>query len=240
MPARPLVAVMGCGGYMHRIDEIRNTWLRHAEGVIDVRFFLGSTATSTNPDTIILDVPDDYVSLPLKVQQTFSWALTQGYGHVFKTDDDTLVDPRRLFLSGYQKHDYIGRWNAGAPCEYYDPVQGWASGGPGYWVSARAMKFIVNSTWNNDWAEDRWNGQTLHAAGIECFEDSRYTLYPWYRDTRTAFCTACNVSTNLIGEKRIPESSTVTLTQMYTWWNKTGTLPEVVVPQSSFGIRRRT
>lgn len=241
---KPLVAVMSCEANRHRVREIRETWLKDADN-IDVRFFFGTTTPfqlsldldTRHRDEIYLDVPDDYNSLPLKVQGALNWAIANSYTNTFKTDDDTLVIPARLLKSGYFAHDYTGRLNSGAPCEYYNPVRGWASGGPGYWLSTRAMKAVTNATWNGDWAEDRWVGNTLHAAGLSCHNDMRYTLYPFFADERTNFVTACNVMDNLRKEAITPSRVDVTLTSMYNTFVDKGFLPEIGPRQSTRGMR---
>ena len=67
----------------------------------------------------------------------------QGYDFIFKTDDDTLVMPKKLLATDFQKHDYIGRYRGPSgtyPCYrgeqllpngkeiYGDKESGFASG----------------------------------------------------------------------------------------------------------------
>lgn len=155
-----------------RSNAIRQTWynnwkLRKEE--IDLKFFYGhfpSEATRCpNPDEIFLDIPDDYPNLPAKVQKTFQWALDQGYDYVLKVDDDVYVYIDAL-LAGFDPNiEYIG-------CTGGDFISGAA-----YWISRRAMEFIVNEPWTSDqWAEDRFVGRTLGKHGITPTHDDRFQV----------------------------------------------------------------
>src|SRR5689334_16973857 len=106
---RVLIAIMTCEALRHRADVQRRTWVRDVVGA-DVKFFLARNGHNPLPDEVHLDVPDDYLSLRPKVQAMCNWALAQGYDFIFKTDDDTLVIPRKLLASGFQQYDYAGRY----------------------------------------------------------------------------------------------------------------------------------
>ncbi len=156
-------------GTNERVEAIRATWQKYAKAFsayVDLKFFYG-TGGNRKPDAdeVFLNAPDDYAKLPHKVKAIYLWALENGYTNVFKCDDDTFVYVDRLLASGFEHYDYLG---------YCWPSHGnYISGGPGYWLSRRAMK-IVTKNEVNDWAEDKWVGRVLAQDGIRPARDARY------------------------------------------------------------------
>jgi hypothetical protein len=216
--AKPLIMVM-CNHKNHdRPAAIRNTWAQDTNGI--VKFFFGKTNDTCRmqyPDEVFLDVPDDYESLPLKVQAAFKWAVDHGYTNSLKIDDDTYVVPSRLLTSGFEAHDWIGRIN-------HQPDGHYCSGGSGYWLSKRAMEIVANAKLDDDWAEDRSIGRILRNAGIKPQNDKRYTLYPFQGETLTDFCTACMIFDNLPKNRFVQP---VSMAEMHKAFIKTGSLPTV-------------
>lgn len=150
------------------VEAIRSTWGKDVAAFasyVDLKFFYGQATRQPGEDEVFLPVADDYDSLPHKIKAIYQWALAHGYDYVFKADDDTFIYIDRLMSSGFENHDYLG---------FRYPAKGnYVSGGPGRWLSARAMRIVVEST-PADWAEDRWAGLTLAANGIPGTRDARY------------------------------------------------------------------
>lgn len=119
----------------------------------------------------MLPVEDTYQALPAKVRAICRWALEQKYDFAFQMDDDTYVRPERLLSSGFEVHDYIGRFrgpSGGYPAPYCS--------GFGYWISKRAMEIVASQPLTSDIADDRWIGNILHDAGINGVMDGRYRV----------------------------------------------------------------
>lgn len=201
---KPLIAIIACHRFPLRRIAQHKTWIQDIKGM-DYKFFLGRPTNGQTPtdDEVFLDVDDSYEALPRKVQAAAKWALDNGYQHMFKVDDDVYVFPDRLLKSGYDKHDFIGSYR-GPSGEY---PSGYPSGGPGYWLSARAMKVVADSKPNGDWAEDRFVGNVLHAAGISCHNDHRYRIlmtgmnWLWDEGASSIITLCCHPPANIDVEK---------------------------------------
>ncbi len=144
---------------------------------LDVRFFVGCTPTHQQEVNVCCE--DDYLSLPFKTQEMCRWALAKGFDWMFKADTDTLIYVPRLMRAIPSDVDYSGYYR-GHPSE-----PSYASGGSGYWLSARAMKIVVGATFKSDYivenrgasfGEDLQVGKCLAEAGIFCKWDERYRL----------------------------------------------------------------
>lgn len=99
----------------------------------------------TGPNEILLPCADDYAHLPDKVFAIVRWALAEGYDYILKCDDDTYVWPERALEEiRFKQWDYAG----------YSAHLGSISGGPGYWLSKRAMALVAESE-PHTWAEDK-------------------------------------------------------------------------------------
>ncbi len=137
-----------------------------------MRFFLGERADYVpRPDEIVLPVSDAYEALPLKTRGICRWAAEHQYDWLFTCDDDTYVAPERLFGSGFEQYDYVGRFrgpSGGYPAPY---CSGFA-----YWLSRRAMEIVARQPLSSDTADDRWLGNVLHEAGIVGSLDGRYRV----------------------------------------------------------------
>lgn len=128
-----------------RIEALRDTWFKDIEPFahhVEARLFYGDD----------LGVPDDYEHLPHKTQAICKWALEHGFDFLFKCDDDTAVYVDRLVREVLERRfiDY-GGYVAGEMC----------TGGPGYWLSKRAMQAVVASGSPVHWAEDVNTGIAL-------------------------------------------------------------------------------
>lgn len=177
---RRLIAIVSCHHYRSRADVLRDTWAKIASSSFDVRFFLGGGQPERD-DEVIIDAPDDYKSLRLKTQKVFSWAYAQGYNHIFKTDDDVYVIPKRL-MDAFIMRDYVGRVRGPsrenvAP-QIYGPGESSFCSGFGYWLSQGAAKIVAEAKDNGDWAEDRFVGNVLAQRGIRPIHDPNIMLWP--------------------------------------------------------------
>jgi GT2 family glycosyltransferase len=122
-------------------------------------------------DEVVLDVSDEYLALPDKTRAICKWSLEHGYDYTFMADDDVYLRPERLLDSGFQSHDYIGRLRG--------PSGQWPApycSGFSYWLSAKAAKAVIRSTWNGDTADDRYVGNALQEAGLKGSFDERYRV----------------------------------------------------------------
>ena len=168
---RILIAVTSCErdtdkGYN---QAIRETWLK--DSPVDYRFFRGKGSEPNNQDEILLECEDDYLSLPQKTLGLLDWAMDHGYDYVFKCDTDTYVNLPNLLSMNFQDYDYIGYFNEriGVPNVVYGSLFSWTSGGTGYFLSAKAIKHVIDNPSLNKAmcprlkipCEDLWIGQVL-------------------------------------------------------------------------------
>lgn len=157
----PLIAVVTCHKNRSQAQAQRDTWARNAP----VKFFYG-VGTPQHQDDVILDVLDNYLSLPHKVQAAVKWAVKHGYTHVFKIDDDAYVDVERLLKSGFEQHPYIGK-------QVVQHSTSYCHGGAGYWLDTRAMQAVIKAKVAG-LSEDGWVAGALFPQGIVPYNDPRY------------------------------------------------------------------
>src|ERR1039458_2222306 len=185
-----LVAVMSCWLCELNGDNqsLRETWLKDlvAYPNVDYKFFHGSGASqypgqayrfeqgevkNMPSDIVVLESPDDYLSLILKSQEFHYWGYRQGYDFVFKADTDTYVNIPQLMTSEFAKHDYCGYVHTEAN-SYPEVPYGMLGGGEGYWTSRHACEVISKAApskapdMNFGSAEDRWTANVLGVSGI--------------------------------------------------------------------------
>jgi hypothetical protein len=163
---KPLIAIFLCARDLHLAEIQRATWLK--DSALPYRFFIGRGTSTVPDDTVRLDVPDDYESLPFKTHGICQWARANGHTHIFKTDADSYAVPFRLKFSDYELHEYIGRKES-------DGKTSWANGGPGYWFGPRAIEIVAAWTPVRG-REDYLTAQLLREHGIKCHHDKRYVL----------------------------------------------------------------
>lgn len=192
---KTFIAIVSCArDTLNGFNEaIRKTWLQ--DNSSDYAFILGRDATPTKDDEIVVDSPDDYLSLPQKTHALVNWALKQGYENIFKCDTDTYVKTKAVLSSDYRRYDYIGYFNGpvGRENVVYNQCYAWASGGSGYWLSKRAMDELGSTPMEDDRAlcpvlrypcEDLWVGQVLgeriRLGELTGYNDERY--WRGYRD----------------------------------------------------------
>jgi hypothetical protein len=166
-PVKPLIAIMSCEKDRWLHETQRQTWIADIPEGTDYKFFLGAvTVPDQQDDEVVLSCGDDYASLTEKMKAICKWALEHGYTHVFKCDTDTCVWVSRLLQTEYWKYDYVGGLN-----NWY------ASGGSGYWLSRRAMQWVVEDIGTCEW-EDVYVGQVLKNHGITLHADNRFQWEP--------------------------------------------------------------
>jgi hypothetical protein len=157
---------------------IRNTWGKDVPADVYLRFFVGREVVPLGDfyvmkeDEISLDVDDDYDMLPHKTKGIVQWARDK-YDHIFLCDTDTFLILERLMKCGFENYDYMGviRYPLSAPFHYdsrnrkgeiflLNQCMPWASGGIGYFLSNKAMRFVADAEITH-WAEDLWIGQIM-------------------------------------------------------------------------------
>ena len=80
---------------------------------------------------------------------------------MFKADLDTFISVPRLLASGFEKHD----WSGG-----YGPPYG----GTGYFLSAKAMRGVLEAAPTEPGAEDDRVAEKLRSKGFRAIQDDRY------------------------------------------------------------------
>jgi hypothetical protein len=162
-----LIAVKSCQQHQSYHQAIRDTWGKQVSRMV---FFMGGlTGVVPSSDEVLLDCPDDYLSLPLKTKKILEWAGDR-FEYIYLCDNDTFIIPTRLMSLDYDRYDYSGSMDRHCPIGqtkdyrdhigYYPNCHPWASGGVGYFLSKKAAQFIAKKT-PDVWAEDLWVGQVL-------------------------------------------------------------------------------
>lgn len=131
-----------------RIAAVRDTWWKDIVPFahhVDAKFFYGTPFQGTPaPDEIVLPCSAEYGALPERTREICRWALARGYDFVFKGDDDTAVYVDRLVAEIFKlRPDYAGYEHCNI-----------CTGGPGYILSKRSMKAVVDHGQPTSWAED--------------------------------------------------------------------------------------
>lgn len=177
-----LIAIVSCHSRPHFAEALRSTWVPLVPPTADIKFFLGRGGNREPlADEVFLDCDDSYHGLPNKVQEMMRWAYDHGYDFALKCDDDVVLKPRELLLSGFQLSDFTGCQEPSCkPGEIRTP---W---GFCYWLSRRAMKLVVDNplpgqqgsvsthVHNND---EAWVSTVLHVNQIFLHSDKRYYLF---------------------------------------------------------------
>jgi len=131
------------------------------------------TYTPKDDEVILPNVPDDYAHLAYKVRGQCRWALEQGFDYMLQVGSDIYIVLDRLMRSGFENYDYVGK-----TCGYHPLAGGHYAGGGGYWLSKRALQFVVAQP-VTFWAEDLWVGSIMHKNCIDLHIDPRYAVdYP--------------------------------------------------------------
>jgi len=163
-----LLAVLSCHFLRHYQQSIRDTWAKEVSEDVSLKFFLGNPqGSSSESDEVFLDVPDDFNNLTFKTVAIYKWALEQGYDFVFKCDLDCLVRVPLLLQSGFEAWDWMGGANSF-----------FASGGGGYFLSRRAMEYVVAAGGVPGYEEDVHIAQVLLGNGLQLHNEPRFLFCP--------------------------------------------------------------
>ena len=187
-----LIAVTCCCGHEAQAELLRTLWTKTVPAEVDCFFFYGrGPYIMRRNDEIVLDCGDGYDDLTEKSKAIYAWALAHDYDYVFDVDDDTYVRVERLLASDFASFDYVGRLST---------ISGvYASGGPGIWLSRRALEILVREP-VTDTVDDRWVGNTLAKNGIRLHHDVRYCVsrnWERYKDNFISCCSEREVPINL-------------------------------------------
>jgi hypothetical protein len=175
--ANSLIAIVSCHTRAAWRDAIRSTWLPLVPVGTDVRFFIGRpNADEVNEsfsDEIYVDCNDSYQGLPEKVQCIVKWALSNGYDHVLKLDDDVVLNPEQLLVSGYEQHPYVGT-DGHRPVPPSRPF--FTASGFAYWMDKQSMELVAKAALPPDNYDEGWVAKVLYEYGIELHTDQRYYI----------------------------------------------------------------
>jgi hypothetical protein len=174
-------------------DALRETWLPDVAKCpgLEYKFFFGfgqGAATATLPkDSVLLpDVPDDYGHLTYKTQASLRWAHQRDYQFVFRAFPDTYVRVDRLMACGFEELDYLGDFRGDPSTNEvtHQRAQNYASGGPGYWLSRRAIEIVMDGPVIGIWRDEI----TPYAEDLVCGNLlGRSSVKLKYRDMTTRF-----------------------------------------------------
>jgi len=187
-----LVAVKSCVAHRDSHGPILKTWGKELEDRgFTLRFFLGSSSPliegGIEEHEVYVDCPDHYDGLSFKMIRILEWAAGHGASNLFTCDTDTYVDAEKLLHSGYQLDDYAGF--TGMNGQYGAP-----HGGPGYWLSAKAVRLALESFKASKgdavikYPRDEWMVHYLLESLMEPRHDDRYSLLTkpgWRHDAIT-------------------------------------------------------
>ena len=196
-----IVMVITCHSRLHLVQQINRSWGGDLRKLgIRVWFVIGGSKESQLEGSFLrLSCPDNYESLPKKVYSATQFILHNAtFQHLYKVDDDTLVNPRQLLSIPLDKYHYLGRkqtvtnefnryWHRGK-CENKSlnqipyPVSrirygtSYAKGEAGYFLSRKAVEMLgrFKSSICSDLYEDKAIGDALSRANLEVSEDPRY------------------------------------------------------------------
>jgi hypothetical protein len=136
-------------GLDDRTGAVRDTWWKDVASHpgVEAKFFYGNDGFGLwrrkGWTKSSLTVPTTTPVFPLKTRAICKWALEHDFDFVFKCDDDTAVYVDRLIAEIITRRpEYGGFLNGNV-----------ISGGPGYILSRRAMKFVAEMPITS-WAED--------------------------------------------------------------------------------------
>ena len=223
-----IVMVITCRRRLHLVKQINNSWGGELRKLgIKVWFVIGGCKTSELDGNFIkLCCPDNYESLPQKIYRASQFILRNfSFQHLYKVDDDTLVNPRLLLSIPLDKYHYLGRcetvthefnryWHRGK-CENKSldhipyPISRirygatYAKGEAGYFLSRKAVQMLnqFEDSICSDLYEDKAIGDALGRASLEVSEDTRYQskLYENFRSdvNLDRFCVIVDIGSNM-------------------------------------------
>ena len=108
-----VIVIFSCKSNLgSRVEKMRESWLKRLEKIgVPYVVVVGDGKGERDGDVLYLDAPDDYEGLPYKTLAAVEWVYKNTpFGHMYKVDDDCLVDPDALFSSmPYASCDFLGR-----------------------------------------------------------------------------------------------------------------------------------
>lgn len=198
---RLVIMVITCRKRLPLVEAINKCWGKQLTTLgIRVLFVIGGCSEDKIEGQFVnLRCPDNYESLPQKIFRASQLILkTLTFTHLYKIDDDTLVNPRQLLSLVLDKHHYLGRkqtvtnefnrfWHRGK-CENQSlhhipyPVARirygttYAKGEAGYFLSRRAVEMLGKFQHSicSDLYEDKAIGDALLQANLTVSEDPAY------------------------------------------------------------------
>ena len=173
MEKKTLIAIVSCRSRQDTwVKAIRETWLPLVPATkADVRIFVGLGDLPISEDVVALACDDSYMGLPSKVQEICRWSNAHAYDFTLKCDDDVVLDPATILLSGYERHEYSGRANR-PPQPYTVPM------GFNYWLSKKCTTIMSEAPLpdvGND--DEKWVASHLWSNGIILVDEPRYSLH---------------------------------------------------------------
>ena len=162
-------------------------------------------------DFLYVKSPDTYEALPIKVFTAFKYCYENfAFSHVYKIDDDTVVNPINILQLNLQGHDYVGKpqqvthefnryWHKNKchnknlekipyPSQRIMLGTIYAKGEAGYFLSRNAIsKLLIHRDYIcSDIYEDKVIGETLLKTGIKLKILPNYTtkLYEKFTSTK--------------------------------------------------------
>lgn len=176
-----IVGVVSCQKYVERLQACVDTWIPDLLEICP-RARVVQVIADENQHPLFdydrdigrlsLRCPDTYEALAQKSQLFFKWVLEQNSAtHVFKCDDDTLIHARP-----FAAHEVNSAYE-GYPMTTPETRFEYGSGGAGYFIDRRGMRFVVDDeSVAQQPFEDLAVGQCLHTNGIALH--ANYRLVP--------------------------------------------------------------
>jgi hypothetical protein len=168
MAKNTLLAVMSCALYPERRAAVRETWATQPPPGVEMEFFVGH-GPFIPLDTVRLECPDDYASLPQKTFALVCYAVAHGYTRLIKVDDDTFL---RLpdALEVLSAADCVAHRRDNPP---HNSFVAYPQGGC-YSLSLRAMNAVTSEPdLFTTGLEDAAVGRALHRHGIPITHSER-------------------------------------------------------------------
>ena len=141
----------------------RDTWLKEWGNLVEYKFIVGRPCKALLSDELWVDTPDDFGNVVFKERMAYEWAYARYFDFVYISSPDCYRIIPRMLASGFEQHDYVG---SKVPNENH-------CGGCGYWLSAKAIKALLEQPVIIDYP-DRSAGRAMAQAGIPLVDDPRY------------------------------------------------------------------
>mgnify|MGYP005809744327 CR=1 FL=1 len=174
------IAIKSCHKHGARRTAVIETWLREVDWA-DAFFLVGSPNVAV-PRSLMCDVSDAFADIAPKIGCACTYALQNDVDLLFVCDDDTYVRPDMLKRAADEliwgtSLDYVGFIRTGG-LGYNNGIP--YAQGSAYWLSARAMDFVVNSAAIRPGViDDGAVGQAL-IGKVPFTHDWRYKVGPKY------------------------------------------------------------